>query len=56
MFLSIASDSEVRVHEAIKRATVVLEQMVLAGVSIFVGLIVYALMSSLTSVYETIGQ
>lgn len=56
MFLSIAEDSEARVHEAIKRVTVLVEQVVIVGVSLFVGLIVYALMSSLTSVYETIGQ
>lgn len=56
MLEKIAVDTERNLHESLKRLTLVIEQMVIVGVSIFVGLIVYGLISSLTSVYETIGQ
>jgi general secretion pathway protein F len=56
MFRKIAVESEINLQENLKRATVVLEQTVIVAVAMFVGLIVYGLISSLTSVYETIGQ
>jgi len=56
MYRKIAVESEASLQENLKRATVVLEQSVIVAVAMFVGLIVYGLISSLTSVYETIGQ
>lgn len=55
MFRRIAIDSEESLKESVKRSTTLLEQGVVVAVSVFVGLIVYGLISSLTSVYETIG-
>lgn len=55
MFRRVAIDSEESLKESVKRSTTLLEQAVVVAVSVFVGLIVYGLISSLTSVYETIG-
>lgn len=54
MFRRIAIDTEEGLRESLKRTTGVLEQSVVVAVSLFVGLIVYGLIASLTSVYETI--
>lgn len=54
MFRRIAVDTEEGLREGLKRSTRVLEQAVVVMVSLFVGLIVYGLIASLTSVYETI--
>lgn len=54
MFRRIAIDTEESLRESLKRSTGVLEQSVVVLVSLFVGLIVYGLIASLTSVYETI--
>lgn len=56
MFHRIAQDSEHELQEKLKRATMVLEQTVTVAVSGLIGLIVYGLISSLTSIYEVIGQ
>lgn len=54
MFRRIAIDTELGLRESLKRTTGVLEQTVVVVVSLFVGLIVYGLIASLTSVYETV--
>lgn len=56
MLERIAIDTEQSLHASLKRLTMIIEQSVIVGVSGFVGLIVYGLISALTSVYETIGQ
>lgn len=56
MLERIAIDTEHVLHNTLKRLTMIVEQSVIVGVSVFVGLIVYGLISALTSVYETIGQ
>ncbi|MCW1400938.1 type II secretion system F family protein [Novosphingobium sp. MW5] len=56
MFGQIAQDSESQLQEQLKRATVVIEQLVTVSVSGLIGLIVYGLVSSLTSIYGAIGQ
>lgn len=56
MLERIAIDTEEILHTNLKRLTMIIEQAVIVGVSIFVGMIVYGLISALTSVYETIGQ
>ena len=54
MFRRIAIDTEEGLRESLKRTTGVLEQTVVVVVSLFVGLIVYGLIASLTSVYEMV--
>jgi general secretion pathway protein F len=56
MFSRIAQDAEAELQEKLKRSTIILEQAVTIIVSVFIGLIVYGLVSSLTSIYEAIGQ
>lgn len=56
MLERIAVDTEETLHTNLKRLTMIIEQTVIVGVSVFVGVIVYGLISALTSVYETIGQ
>jgi general secretion pathway protein F len=56
MFSRIAQDAEAELQEKLKRSTIILEQAVTITVSVFIGLIVYGLVSSLTSIYEAIGQ
>lgn len=56
MFERIAIETEATLQEGLKRLTMMVEQAVILVVSIFVGMIVFGLISSLTSVYETIGQ
>ena len=56
MLERIAIDTEHVLHNTLKRLTMIVEQSVIVGVSVFVGLIVYGLISALTSVYETLGQ
>lgn len=56
MFERIAIETETTLQEGLKRFTMAVEQAVILVVSMFVGLIVFGLISSLTSVYETIGQ
>jgi general secretion pathway protein F len=56
MFNRIAQDAEAALQESLKRVTLVLEQAVIIAVSCFIGMLVFALISSLTSIYEAIGQ
>lgn len=56
MFQRIAEDAELELQENVKRSVIIFEQVVTVMISLFIGMIVYGLMSSLTSVYEAVGQ